>query len=175
MAKAPALPNGAFLTDALQCQPLGSNMTSLPILVVLAAKNPEGKLCQQSHMHPLHVVTWMHWMHGFKDDFPSSFFEIIGSFQIFPVMRFTDTHGCWLGSESDSLVVAPKVGMLFRLGRWQPFTRQCDFQAISGPKTCKAPEPTAPTPAPALAPAPATPAPVVSSAGSKHNRSRFHF
>ena len=90
-------------------------------------------------------------------------------------MRFTDTHGCWLGSESDSLVVAPKVGMLFRLGRWQPFTRKCDFQAISGPKTCKAPEPTAPTPAPALAPAPATLAPVVSSAGSKHNQSRFHF
>lgn len=101
-----------------------------------------------------------------------SFFWVISDF---PVMRFTDTHGCWLGSESDSLVVAPKVGMLFRLGRWQPFTRKCDFQAISGPKTCKAPEPTAPTPAPALAPAPATLAPVVSSAGSKHNQSRFHF
>eukprot|EP00434_Breviolum_minutum_P038159 symbB.v1.2.033840.t1/scaffold4260.1/size42279/5 len=117
MAKAPALPNGAFLTDALQCQ-------------ASCASNP-------TCIH----FTW-----------------------------FTDTHGCWLGSESDSLVVAPKVGMLFRLGRWQPFTRQCDFQAISGPKTCKAPEPTAPTPAPALAPAPATPAPVVSSAGDETPR-----
>ena len=74
MAKAPALPNGAFLTDALQCQPLGSNMTSSPPWWFWRQKNPEGKLCQQSHMHPLHVVSWMHWMHWIQRWFSITFF-----------------------------------------------------------------------------------------------------
>ncbi len=95
MAKAPALPNGAFLTDALQCQPGSPNGSfrrgTWPFLTSVVSGKSEGKLCQQSHMHPLHVVSWMHgdskrkiicsWWQDIEEDSNMIFhqvFQIIG-------------------------------------------------------------------------------------------------
>ncbi|CAK9088755.1 unnamed protein product [Durusdinium trenchii] len=83
-AQAPALPNGAFLTDALQCQNS-------------CASNP---MCE--HFTWRRLSTWLPSRRNIHRPHRALLCFVSAPFW------FTDTHGCWLGKGS-SLVMSPKA------------------------------------------------------------------